>query len=181
MKPFVLFAAGAALLAFFAFSLAQNQPARPAAGAPAPQAALRITFGERQDRETDYSGSLTLSDGRVTELIPWRFFGEDRLDGVNAWKLFLRRANMENQPDQPRPLSNLGQTPNIVPKGVSAVLDAPATADTPLGTARRLHLPSGCLARRPRAPVRRGRCHRAVRAGARPNHRGAPAQCNRGA
>ncbi|HYW44442.1 MAG TPA: hypothetical protein VE959_16385 [Bryobacteraceae bacterium] len=136
MKPFVLFAAGAALLAFFAFSLAQNQPARPAAGAPAPQAALRITFGERQDRETDYSGSLTLSDGRVTELIPWRFFGEDRLDGVNAWKLFLRRANMENQPDQPRPLSNLGQTPNIVPKGVSAVLDAPATADATIRTQR---------------------------------------------
>ena len=117
MKRLVLFAAASGLLAFIAFSLAQNQPPRPAAAVPAARTALRITFGERQEREADYSGSLNLSDGRVTELIPWRFYGDDRIDSANSWKLSLRRSNMENQPDQPRPLSSLGANQNIVPKG----------------------------------------------------------------
>ena len=56
----------------------------PAQNATSPsRIAVRIGFGERQDRETDYSGTLSLSQGRVTELIPWRFFGDDALDGVN--------------------------------------------------------------------------------------------------
>ena len=136
MKPFVLFAAAAGLAAFLAYSLAQNQTQRPTAAAPAPRMAIRITFGERQERETDYSGSLTLNEGRVTEIIPWRFFGEDRLDGANGWKLFLRRGNMESQPDQPRLLSSAGANQNIVPKGVWAVLDAPATATVTIQTER---------------------------------------------
>ena len=136
MKPLVLLATASGLLAFFAYSLAQNQPPRPAAAVPVARTALRITFGERQEREADYSGSLTLSDGRVTELIPWRFYGEDRLEGANGWKLWLRRSNMENQPDQPRPLSSPGANQNIVLKGVSAVLDAPATATATIQTPR---------------------------------------------
>jgi len=136
MKPFVLLAAAAGLAVFLAYSLAQNQTQRPTAAAPAPRMAMRITFGERQERETDYSGSLTLNEGRVTEIIPWRFFGEDRLDGANGWKLFLRRGNMESQPDQPRSLSSAGANQNIVPKGVWAVLDAPATATVTIQTER---------------------------------------------
>ena len=44
--------------------LAQN-------GAPSARMALCITFGEKQERVTDYSGRIALSDGRVVELIPF--------------------------------------------------------------------------------------------------------------
>jgi len=136
MKPLICFTLAAATLAFLAYSLPQNTPP-PAGAAPPTRTALRITFGERQERETDYSGSLTLSQGQVTELIPWRFFGNDRVDGTANWTLHTRRANFENQPDQPRPLATAGANQNIVPKGISAVLDVPpgvtATVDTAHG------------------------------------------------
>jgi len=122
-------------LAFFVHS--QQQPAaRPSATAPAARTAVRITFGERQERETDYSGTLALSDGRVAELIPWRFFGQDQLQGASGWKLFTRRGNFENQPDKPQPISTPGQTQNIVPKGITAVLEVSAAANVTLQTAR---------------------------------------------
>ena len=108
----------------------------PAQNATSPsRIAVRIGFGERQDRETDYSGTLSLSQGRVTELIPWRFFGDDALDGVTGWKLATRRASLENQPDQPRPLATPGNAQNVVPKSVTAVLDAPASARANVRTA----------------------------------------------
>ncbi len=136
MKRLILFGGAACLLAFFAYSLAQNQPQRPAAAAPAARTAIRIAFGERQERETDYSGTISLSGGRLTELIPWRFFGEDRIEGANGWKLATRRANMENQPDQPRALATAGTNQNIVPKGVSAAFEAPPTANVTIQTQR---------------------------------------------
>ena len=33
---------------------------------------FRIVFGERQERVEDYSGSLTLSQGKVVNVLPWR-------------------------------------------------------------------------------------------------------------
>jgi len=104
-------------------------------GAPTARAAVSITFGEKQERVTDYSGSIALTEGRVTELIPWRFFGEDALDGASGWKLVTRRGNYENQPDKPQPISTPGATQNIVPKGVTAVMDAPSTANATIRTA----------------------------------------------
>src|ERR1044071_3423675 len=77
-------------------------------GAPSARTAIRITFGEQQDHVTDYSGTVTLSEGRVVELIPWRFFGDDQLQGENGWKITTRRGNFENQPDRPVPLSTPG-------------------------------------------------------------------------
>jgi len=129
----VVIAAAAGLLAYL---LAQTPAQRAPGAAPAAGIAIRIQFGERQDREIDYSGSLTLTEGRVVELIPWRFFGDDQIQGSNAWKLTTRRANMENQPDQPRPLSTAGQNQNIVPKAIAAVIDAPGTAGVTVQTRR---------------------------------------------
>jgi hypothetical protein len=136
MKRLIPFAFAAGTLGWVAYTLAQNQPQRAAGSAPPPRTAIRIAFGERQDRETDYSGAITLSEGQVTELIPWRFFGGDQIQGPNAWKLVTRRANMENQPDQPRPISTGGANTNVVPKAVSAVIDAPATASATIQTSR---------------------------------------------
>ena len=106
------------------------------AGAPAARTAVAITFGELQERVTDYSGTLSLSEGRVAALIPWRFFGGDQLQGADGWKLETRVASMENQPDKPIPLATSGNSRNVVPKGVTAVLDAPATASATIRTAR---------------------------------------------
>src|SRR5271169_2549361 len=126
MKRWIVAAALAGALALFIRSQQQN-PAPPTA-APAARTALRITFGEKQERETDYSGTITLSAGTVAEIIPWRFFGDDRTQGPNGWHVTTRRANFENQPDHPIPIATPGPTQNIVPKGVTAVLDAPASA-----------------------------------------------------
>src|SRR5271157_424861 len=136
MKRNILFAGAAAAIAFFSYGLSQDSAPRAAGAAPSARTAIRIAFGERQERETDYSGMLTLSDGRVVELIPWRFFGGDQLTGANGWRLVTRRANMENQPDQPRPIATAGQNQNVVNKAVAAVLDAPPGATATVQTAR---------------------------------------------
>ena len=177
MKRFVLFAAALGLLAFFAYSLAQNQPQRPAAAVPAARTALRITFGERQDRETDYSGSLTLTEGRVTELIPWRFFGDDRLDGPNGWKL-LPAPLQHGEPARPAAaaLHHRGKPEHRAQRRVGGAGRARHRDGHHSDRARRLHVPHRGPARWPRGGLRRRRCHRAGRAGARPHHPGAPAR-----
>ena len=134
MVPWIAATAGAS--AILVLTPAQTPPPRPPGASPAPRTAIRILFGERQERETDYSGSLVLSEGRVTELIPWRFFGGDQIQGSNAWTLVTRRAALEDQPDQPRPIATPGASQNIVPKAVNAVIEAPATATATLQTRR---------------------------------------------
>ena len=123
--------AGLAGLAVLTHSLGQNPaPSQRSAGAmPPARTAVRITFGEKQERVTDYTGTLTLSEGRVAEMIPWRFFGGDQLQGDHGWKLETRRANFETQPDEPAPLSTPGARQYVVPKGLTAVLDAPPSAN----------------------------------------------------
>ena len=126
MRPqFELALLAAAVAGLVLLSRAQSRAPAQRGAAPGMRTAIRITFGEKQERETDYSGSLNLSLGRVVELIPWRFFGGDRLDGGASWTLKTARANMENQPDEPRPLATPGPNSNIVPKGLTAVIDAP--------------------------------------------------------
>src|SRR5258708_8670841 len=105
MKHFTLFAALAAVLAFFAISRGQSPTTRAAGAAPASHLAFRVTFRELQERETDYSGTVSLSEGRPTELLPWRCFGNATIDGPTSWPLHTRHTNMDNQPDQPRPIS----------------------------------------------------------------------------
>ena len=95
MKPFVLFAGLGLTFVLLRFSTGQNPPRGSKGSAPPAGTAFRITFGELQEQETEYSGTLSLSEGRVTELIPWRFFGDDRLEGQNSWTLRTVRANCE--------------------------------------------------------------------------------------
>jgi len=136
MRRWILWAVPAGVLGWMAFSLGQTTAPGAGGAAPAARTAIRILFGERQDRETDYSGSLTLSQGRVTAILPWRFVGADRVQGTNTWRLVTRRAAMEDQPDRPRPIATAGQSQNIVPKAVAAVVDAPPTATATLQTQR---------------------------------------------
>src|SRR5438445_637017 len=69
----------------------------------AAQTSFRIVFGALQERGADYSGSVSLSDGQVTQIAPWRFFGGDAVQAGGKWKLAIKRSGMEMQPDQPRP------------------------------------------------------------------------------
>src|SRR5260370_21768327 len=136
IKQLTLLTVGVGIFAFLAYSLAkERRPQAPGIAPPAHQA-IRITCGELQDRDTDYYGTLTLNEGRVAEIIPWRFFGGDRLDGSSSWTLHTRRANMENQPDDPRLISTPGANQNIVPKAISAVVEAPSTANAKIETLR---------------------------------------------
>ncbi len=124
----------AATLAFFVYSRGQNAP-QGAGAAPAAPVAIRITFGVNADRETDYSGTLALSEGRVRKLIPSNFFGGDQVNGTNGWKLTTQAALMENQPDEPAPLSTPGARRNVVISAVTAVVDAPHSASATVRTA----------------------------------------------
>src|SRR6266849_5190920 len=136
MKRVTLLVASVVVVAAIASSFHRNPVAQTRADEPRARTAFRVTFGEKQERETDYTGTLSLSEGRVSELIPWRFFGEDKLAGENGWSLVTRRANMESQPDQPRPIATAGPTPNVVQKGISAVVVAPATTTAAIQTRR---------------------------------------------
>src|SRR5689334_21509600 len=103
---------------------------------PATPLSFRVIFGALQERAADYSGSVSLSSGKVTKVAPWRFFGGDAMAAAGKWKLTTKRTGMEIQPDQPRPLSTAGQIPLLVPAGVTVTADAPATATAHIATAQ---------------------------------------------
>ena len=97
-----------------------------------------ITFGYLRDGEKDYSGSVTASGGGIRNLEGWRFSStpptpaprRDALTGPNAWKLRIKLANFENQPDQPTRIPNGGGPAprNLVPAGVFVTVDAQANS-----------------------------------------------------
>src|SRR5690242_2547578 len=120
----LIVAGGIALAALLTYGPRRSRVTYAQSGAPAARTAVRITFGELQERASDYTGTIEVSPGTVAEIIPWRFFGDDQIRGTNGWKITTRRANFENQPDKPVPIATPGQMQNVVPKGVTAVLDA---------------------------------------------------------
>ena len=135
MKPLVGSAGLALFLALFRFG-GQTPAGRSAAAEPQRTTAFFVLFGDLQESETDYSGTLALSDGRVRELLPWRFFGDDRISGPTSWTLRTSLANIESQPDQPRPLLEQGPDRHLVPKGITAILDASSAAHVRIQTRR---------------------------------------------
>ena len=78
---------------------------------------FRAVFGLLQDRARDYSGSVSISSGEIVKVAPWRFQSGDSIDG-HAWKLTVKRARFENQPDDPRPMITSPEVFNVVPAGV---------------------------------------------------------------
>ena len=70
-----------------------------------------------------------MTGGALRRLAPWRFFQDDAITGPNSWKLQIRRAVFENQPDAPQPLAGGGPAPqNIVPAGLVVTVDASAVS-----------------------------------------------------
>src|SRR6476646_5094222 len=129
---YLLAVAGAALISL------QWSRSAPLQNQAAPSAALtsfKITFGDRQEVASDYSGGVSLSSGKVVRITPWRFLRDASVSGSN-WKQKLTRMLFENQPDLPRPSPSPGQTLNIVPAGVFVTGDAPASAAVQMKTAQ---------------------------------------------
>src|SRR5438552_2139937 len=82
-----------------------QNPAAPADGLRS----FKVTFGDLQEAALDYSGSVSLSSGKVVSITPWRFVRDDAVNS-STWKLKLQRMLFENQPDLPRPIASPGQT-----------------------------------------------------------------------
>ena len=97
-----------------------------------------ITFGYLRDGEKDYSGSISATGGTIRNIEGWRFTQGDAIDGSSAWKLHIKRANFENQPDQPNAISGGGMVGrNIVTAGIFVTADASAASiavQTPHGS-----------------------------------------------
>jgi hypothetical protein len=137
MKRTVLSAAFVFALGIVAVRWLSQTKQVEAQGLPdATAVSVRIVFGEKQESTRDYSGSVSVSQGRVLAIKPWRFFGSDAVDGISGWKLQLKYAVFESQPDRPRPLSTPGPPQNIVPAGVTVTLQAPPTAVVRVATAQ---------------------------------------------
>ena len=81
-----------ALIAILAL-IPRDRSAPMQAPGPLPDKTLsfRIVFGERQERLEDYSGSLTLSQGKVVNVMPWRLFQEDTVNPDGTWKVHVKR------------------------------------------------------------------------------------------
>jgi hypothetical protein len=114
----------------------QSAPLQSAAAPASGLTSFRIVFGEKQERSLDYSGSISLTAGKLVRITPWRFFGSDAVQGADHWKLSIKRTQFESQPDEPRPLATPGQMPMLVPAGVVVTVDAPATAIARVVTAQ---------------------------------------------
>ena len=70
MKKYILlFAIAVALISLSWTQQRPQQNGSPPAAAPF---SFKITFGELRDRAADYSGSVTLSQGKVLGVSPWR-------------------------------------------------------------------------------------------------------------
>jgi hypothetical protein len=133
-----IFALLAAILAavFLSRNWIQSAPLQ-SGGPPATRpVSFRIVFGEKQERSEDYSGSITLTEGKIVKLTPWRFFGTDSVQPPNQWKLTIKPMVFESQPDHPVPITTPGQQPKLVPAGIVVTVDTPPTAVVRVVTAQ---------------------------------------------
>jgi len=105
---------------------------------PMPDKSLtfRIVFGERQDQAEDYTGSLTLTEGKVANIVPWRLFGQDSVNPDGSWKAHVKRIRFENQPDDGQPMEPTEGVFNYVPSGVTVTVEAPPSASARIRTAQ---------------------------------------------
>ncbi|MBI4874204.1 MAG: hypothetical protein HY822_06185, partial [Acidobacteria bacterium] len=135
MKKTILLLLAVVPLALVSFAWLRSAPVESAAPPAGGELTFQVVFGDNQDRPKDYSGSVTLTQGRLLRIQPWRFFGSDQVSG-NSWKLTTKYAVFENQPDLPRPMSTPGQTQNLVPAGVTITVEAPSSATASIRTAQ---------------------------------------------
>ena len=106
----------------------RSAPAQAPGLLPDNTLSFRMVFGERQQRLADYSGSVTLDQGKVVNVMPWRLFHEDSVNPSGTWKVHVKRMQFENQPKNPRVLDTTEGVFNFVPAGMTVTVEAPPTA-----------------------------------------------------
>ena len=136
MRNLLLFGLALAAAAAAALTWTQSTPAQPA-GAPGDNTiSFRMVLGETQQKPGDYSGTVSLSAGKVVRLAGWRFFKGDAVQGTSGWRLEIKRAAFENQPNDPTPLTAQGPVLNVIPAGVVATVEAPPSASVQVRSAQ---------------------------------------------
>jgi hypothetical protein len=130
MRAAFLILGGCGLAVLFAIAFPQRAaPPQTVAAPPADLISFRVVFGKQRAAPKRYDGSVSVTGGALRRLAPWRFFQDDAITGPNSWKLQIRRAVFENQPDAPQPLAGGGPAPqNIVPAGLVVTVDASAVS-----------------------------------------------------
>jgi hypothetical protein len=96
---------------------------------------FQLLFGAHLERTGDYSGSVSLSAGRIVEIAPHHFFRGDALGDNNSWKLQIKAFDWQDQADLLIPLPSVERR-GIVPAGVFVTVDAPSTAVATIATAQ---------------------------------------------
>ncbi len=98
------FSAALALLtvSFFFLRNGQRSPVAAPAGPGNPSAgndhaSFRILLGLTDQEDTKWDGSLSVSPGTIARLEPWRFDGEDHLEGNTGWKISTHPARAFGQ------------------------------------------------------------------------------------
>src|SRR5947209_12123123 len=68
--------------------------------APAGAISLRVRFGMKDSEATDWSGTVALSQGNVTELRGWRWAAGDRAESTTAWTVHTRPQAAQGEPER---------------------------------------------------------------------------------
>src|SRR5437867_1841138 len=97
---------------------------------------VRIVFGDTQTATRVYDGGLSLSQGSVVRLLPFRLFRDDAIAPDNSWKITLNRIQLDNRNGRPNSVAGGAAAQNIVPAGFTAVLAAPESARVVARTAQ---------------------------------------------
>lgn len=92
------------------------EPSSRLPSAPADAVSLRVRFGMKDAENTDWSGTVTLSQGKVTELRGWRWAAGDHANGTNGWTVHTRAQPAQGE--QERKLVQAGKKMPITDNGV---------------------------------------------------------------
>src|SRR4051794_31120945 len=63
----------------------------------AEETGLKLRFGVSDKEATDWSGTVTVSPGRVALISGWRFAQQDKADGTTGWSCRTRPAVLQRQ------------------------------------------------------------------------------------
>jgi hypothetical protein len=86
-------------------------------------------FGYQRIAAKSYDGSVNITGGTLKSVEPWEFLQNDAIVPPNSWRLQIRRAVFENQPDHPNQMSGGGPPAmNLIPAGVIVTVDRSAAS-----------------------------------------------------
>src|SRR5213593_2054759 len=92
---------------------------------------FRITLGIGDEEPADWSGSISLSSGRLARLEGWQLAGPDRVEG-NYWQAFSTKPVISRAANASTPA--LVEPSGILPVGVEGVIIAPDSARVSITT-----------------------------------------------